>query len=110
MKNTLKTAAAIMVVVLSSVIGCIIAAYVYLCIASAFYWTEGNPFDIYNISALLMGILLPVDFLFTYMVSMVYLCKRMYRIRKWMVCIPILVSLLIVFLSIVFIWRDYQII
>ena len=110
MKNTLKTAAATTVVVLSSVMGCIIAAYVFLCIATAFYWTEANPFDIYNLSYLLMGILLSVDFLFTYVVSMVYLCKRMYLIKKWMVCIPILASLLIVFLSIVFIWWDYQII
>lgn len=110
MKNTVKTVAATIVVVLSSVMGYIIAAYVFLCIAIAFYWTEANPFDIYNASYLLMGALLSVDFLFTYVVYMVHLCKRMYRIRKWMVCIPILASLLIVFLSIVFIWWDYQII
>ncbi len=104
MKNKLKAITAVMLLTLNSAMSYLVFCYTYLLIAGATYYR----FDKYALAELLFGVQIGVTYIFTYLSSITYLCKQLCKVKKWMVIIPILYSILVVVLSIIFIWWDYQ--
>lgn len=110
MNNSSKMKAVIagLLLALASASAPFVFSYSYLCIGGAIYVADSNSFGAGSVSALIFGILMLAVFFTAYIPSLVYLCRRAYRLKRWMVFIPISVSILIAILSIVCLWRNFQ--
>lgn len=108
MKNKLKSIIAVIWLILSS-------AMAYYCMVLGIFvaveterWISNKNFDVYNIVDSVIEVMLIVSYIFTYFSAMIYLCKQMYKIKKWMVCIPILASVAVIVLSIALFWINFE--
>ncbi len=108
MKTKFKTITAAIWLLLSS-------AMAYYCTVLGIFvaveterWISSKDFYIYNVVDSIIEVMLILSYIFTYLSSMIYLCKQMYKIKKWAVCIPILVSVALIILSVVLFWKDYE--
>ena len=108
MKNWIKAVFSAIWLILTSVMGVYLAALAAVSVADAGYWISKKQFDSYNIVMLLYAFLVCTSYIYTYLKAMIFLCKQLYKINKWMVCLPILASIAVVTLSIVLFWADYQ--
>ncbi len=108
MKNKLKSIIAVIWLILSS-------AMAYYCMVLGIFvaveterWIRSKDFYIYNVVDSVIEVMLIVSYIFTYFSAMIYLCKQMYKIKKWMVCIPILASVAVIVLSIALFWINFE--
>lgn len=108
MKNKLKSIIAVIWLILSS-------AMAYYCMVLGIFvaveterWISSKDFYIHNVVDSVIEVMLIVSYIFTYFSAMIYLCKQMYKIKKWMVCIPILSSIAVIILSIVLFWINFE--
>lgn len=108
MKTKIKTLAAAVVLVLTSVMSYYILALSYMGIGGAIYSINYGSFAIQDWGYLGLSLLMLAGFLAAYIVSVVYLCRQLFAIKKWMVVIPILASVLIATLGILLIWANFQ--
>ncbi|MGN0683981.1 MAG: hypothetical protein ACI4JY_09925 [Oscillospiraceae bacterium] len=108
MKSKTKTVAATMVLVLASVMSYYILALAYIGMGGAIYSINNGSFSAQDLGYLGLSLLMLVGFLAAYIVSVVYLCKQLFAIKKWMVVIPIIASVLIAMLGILLIWANFQ--
>lgn len=110
-KSKIKTIAAALLLTLNSVMSWPVFVYAYLSVGGAIYSVETNRFDAESLFFLLFGLQTVANFAFVYVPSIIYLSKQMYQIKKWMVIIPILVSVLLgVFGFVLALIMDVQII
>lgn len=108
MKNKIKAIISVIWLILTSAMGVYLAALAAVTIADADYWISKKQFDSDNIITLLFAFLICTSYVYTYLKAMIYLCKQLYKIKKWMMCLPILASIAVVTLSIALFWADYQ--
>lgn len=108
MKSKIKTIASGVVLTLTSVMSYYLLALAYFGIVGGIYSINNDSFGTEDFSSLLLGLLILAGFLAAYIISVVYLCKRMYAIKKWMTFIPIFASVLIAMLSFFIIWYNFQ--
>lgn len=108
MKNKIKTIISSIWLILTSAMGVYLAALAAVTIADADYWISKKQFDSDNIVTLLFAFLICTSYIYTYLKAMIHLCRQLYKIKKWMICLPILASIAVIILSIVLFWADYQ--
>lgn len=110
MKSKLKTITAAVLLAFNSFSSYLIFIYVYLAIGGAIYSAEYNRFNENDLFYLLLGFQIAVSFIFTYLSSLIYLCRQMKKIKKHLVIIPILGSILFAAFGILLLWiTDFQI-
>lgn len=100
-------------ITLASLLLATASAYSYFILCLAYIGIVGGLYEFSefvdeSLYALTCGTVLLTVFLATYVPSMIYLCKKLYKVKKWMVIIPVLGSLIIIFLSIALYWQHYQ--
>ncbi|MGN0683971.1 MAG: hypothetical protein ACI4JY_09870 [Oscillospiraceae bacterium] len=108
MKTKIKTVAAAMVLVIASVMSYYVFALAYMGIGGAIYSIGNGSFSAQDLGYLGLSLLMSAGFIGAYIVSVVYLCRQLYAIKKWMVVIPIIASVLIAMLGILLIWANFQ--
>lgn len=108
MKTKIKTVAATLVLVLASVMSYYVFALAYMGIGGAIYSIGNGSFSAQDLGYLGLSLLMSAGFIGAYIVSVVYLCRQLYAIKKWMVVIPIIASVLIAMLGILLIWANFQ--
>lgn len=108
MKSKLKSITAAIWLLLSSAMTyyCMVLGLFF--VAETEYWISNKNFDVYNIVDSVIEVMLVISYIFTYLSAMIYLCKKLYKIKKWMICIPILTSAAVIVLSIVLFWIDFE--
>lgn len=100
MKEKIKTIFAVLLLTFDSLMTYLAFAYAYLAVGGAVYSAQNNHFDGYSMVSLFTGLQIVINFVFTYLVSLIYLCRKMQKIKKWMTVIPIVISILLAVLGV----------
>ncbi|MBO5343238.1 MAG: hypothetical protein J6A57_02160 [Ruminococcus sp.] len=108
MKTKLKTITAAIWLLLSSAMAYYCMIFGIFAVSETERWISSKDFYINNVVDSVIEVMLIVSYIFTYLSAMIYLCKQMYKIKKWMVCIPILASGSVIVLSIALFWNTYE--
>lgn len=108
MKHKFETIIACAMLGLWSFLSPFVFCYSYLGIGGAVYVAGNGSFNAENAFDLIVSFIMLAVFFISYITAAVYLSKRLYVYRRWMAVIPVLASLLIVVLSVFFLWRYYQ--
>ncbi len=82
-----------------------IILYYVICIEILSFGVIGTPYFSYK--SIIIGLLVAIVYLAIYIPSMFFLCKQLYQIKKWMVSIPPIFSILLVLASLLF-WFNYE--
>lgn len=108
MKNKLIIALCILLLGVTSVSSYFVFCYAYLVIGGALYQVRTDGFNIDVLKYFILGLTIIIVFFVTFLPPIIYLCKQLFKIKKWLVVIPILASILIALLSIVLVWWNFQ--
>lgn len=108
MKTKLKTIISAIWLLLSSAMAYYCMIFGIFAVAETERWISSKDFYIHNVVDSVIEVMLIVSYIFTYFSAVIYLFKRMYKIKKWMVCIPILSSIAVIILSIVLFWINFE--
>lgn len=108
MKTKLKSAVAFIWLIISSFMAYYLGVLVVFTASEIEYWINQGMYNIYSLVESGFGVLVIISYIFTYLSSMIYLCREMSKSKKHLICIPIIISAAVIILSIVVLWGKFE--